>query len=222
MSVKPRKYSMFSREFRNLTDKLSSALAGPLPGPQIRERMLARVRLPVVLPNAPETATAAAVLILLHRVDGEICFYLTERTDTVENHKGQVSLPGGAREADEELADTARRETREEIGVPEPAVNIIGELTPLYVPFTGFMIHPFVGWIDPPPATRADPREVRTLFGATLRDLLDDRREKSEVREIRGYTVDVPYYSLNGHKVWGATAMILTEFKQLLKDLGDW
>ncbi len=205
---------------RNFITGLQDALAGELPGFQAQRSMLAQPRTPINLPDSPETATTAAVLILLFQSGSEIFFFLTERTNTVESHKGQISLPGGAHEADETLADTARRETWEEIGIVKESIAIIGNLSTLYVPFTGFLIHPFVGWIGSEPRTTPDPAEVHKLIPVSINNLLDDTREDQEIRHIRGYEVQVPYYRFGRYKVWGATAMILAEFKYILKSNG--
>ena len=205
---------------KNIITSLQSALAGKLPGFQAQQNMLARPRTPVNLPNSPETATTAAVLILLYQSGSEVLFFLTERTHAVENHKGQISLPGGAHEADETLADTARRETWEEIGIAMESIAIIGKLSTLYVPITDFMIHPFVGWVYPEPDPQADPFEVKEMISVSLNNLQDDNLEKQEIRQIRGHEVQVPYFRFGEYKVWGATAMILAEFKHILKAIG--
>ena len=200
---------------------LTTALSAELPGFQAQQRMLALPRKLVDLPNSPETATAAAVLILLYQTGSDIHFYLTERTHSVENHKGQISLPGGVQENNETLPDTARRETWEEIGVPVNSIHIIGKLTPLYVPITSFMINPFVGWTNPEPPTKPDPCEVNKLISVSMTSLINDKLEENEVRQIRGYEVLVPYFRFGQDKVWGATAMILAEFKLILKSVED-
>jgi 8-oxo-dGTP pyrophosphatase MutT (NUDIX family) len=139
----------------------------------------------------------------------------------VEHHRGQISLPGGARETDEKLSSTAIRETQEEIGIYAYDVDLIGALSPLFVPVTGFIINPFVGIInanfDPQPA----PEEVETVISVHVNELLNDDNELQEKRNLRGYDVNIPYFLLSGHKVWGATAMILSEFKTVLKKAMD-
>ena len=139
----------------------------------------------------------------------------------LEHHKGQISLPGGTQEGNEKLIDTALRETQEEIGINKTSISIIGTITPLFVPVTGFMIYPFIGYslnkLDPKP----DPVEVATIFSVNISDLLNKENRTTEQRNIRGYDVQVPYFKLNDYQVWGATSMILSEFRDLIKSINE-
>ena len=204
-----------------LAQKLQIRLINNLPGKDEQWRMRVTSDKSYNFDNTEEDAIQSAVLILLYEENGVICFTLTERTQTVEHHRGQISLPGGARETDEKLSSTAIRETQEEIGIYAYDVDLIGALSPLFVPVTGFIINPFVGIInenfDPQPA----PEEVETVISVHVNELLNDDNELQEKRNLRGYDVNIPYFLLSGHKVWGATAMILSEFKTVLKEVID-
>ncbi|HIB61003.1 MAG TPA: CoA pyrophosphatase [Candidatus Marinimicrobia bacterium] len=204
-----------------LSQKLQIRLINNLPGKDEQWRMRVTSDKSYNFDNTEEDAIQSAVLILLYEENGVICFTLTERTQTVEHHRGQISLPGGARETDEKLSSTAIRETQEEIGIYADDVDLIGALSPLFVPVTGFIINPFVGIInanfDPQPA----PEEVETVISVHVNELLNDDNELQEKRNLRGYDVNIPYFLLSGHKVWGATAMILSEFKTVLKEAMD-
>jgi len=204
-----------------LSQKLQIRLINNLPGKDEQWRMRVTSDKSYNFDNTEEDAIQSAVLILLYEENGVICFTLTERTQTVEHHRGQISLPGGARETDEKLSSTAIRETQEEIGIYAYDVDLIGALSPLFVPVTGFIINPFVGIInenfDPQPA----PEEVETVISVHVNELLNDDNELQEKRNLRGYDVNIPYFLLSGHKVWGATAMILSEFKTVLKEVMD-
>ena len=204
-----------------LSQKLQIRLINNLPGKDEQWRMRVTSDKSYNFDNTEEDAIQSAVLILLYEENGVICFTLTERTQTVEHHRGQISLPGGARETDEKLSSTAIRETQEEIGIHADDVDLIGALSPLFVPVTGFIINPFVGIInanfDPQPA----PEEVETVISVHVNELLNDDNELQEKRNLRGYDVNIPYFLLSGHKVWGATAMILSEFKTVLKEAMD-
>jgi len=204
-----------------LSQKLQIRFLNNLPGKDEQWRMRVTSDKSYNFDNTEEDAIQSAVLILLYEENGVICFTLTERTQTVEHHRGQISLPGGARETDEKLSSTAIRETQEEIGIYAYDVDLIGALSPLFVPVTGFIINPFVGIInanfDPQPA----PEEVETVFSVPVNELLNDDNELQEKKNLRGYYVNIPYFLLSGHKVWGATAMILSEFKTVLKEVMD-
>jgi 8-oxo-dGTP pyrophosphatase MutT (NUDIX family) len=158
-------------------------------------------------------------MILLYTREGELHFVLTERTDTVALHKGQISLPGGAREDGEELAETARREASEELGIDPSRIEILGPpLTVLFIPVSGFCVTPFVGYYKDSAEFVLEPDEVIALIHAPLSSLLDGSCVEREIWEIRGERVSVPFFRLGGHKVWGATAMMLSEFAVMLQE----
>lgn len=204
-----------------LSQKLQIRLINNLPGKDEQWRMRVTSDKSYNFDNTEEDAIQSAVLILLYEENGVICFTLTERTQTVEHHRGQISLPGGARETDEKLSSTAIRETQEEIGIYAYDVDLIGALSPLFVPVTGFIINPFVGIINANFEPQPAPEEVETVISVHVNELLNDDNELQEKRNLRGYDMNIPYFLLSGHKVWGATAMILSEFKTVLKEAMD-
>jgi len=205
-------------ELNKLSQKLQNRLKSNLPGKKEQYRMLVKTKQPYTFEKAEKDAIQSAVLILLHENNGHTFFTLTERTHTVEHHRGQISLPGGANESEENLSDTALRETEEELGILIDTIKILGSLTPLFVSITGFMIYPFVGVTTVPLNVIPEPSEVAAVFSVNTDDLINDKSMKTESRILRGYDVDIPYFSLSDHKVWGATAMILSEFKAILKE----
>ena len=146
-------------------------------------------------------------------------FFLTIRSQDVEHHKGQVSFPGGVVKKNESTESAAIRETNEEIGVEKSIIKIIGSLTSFYVPVSNFRIFPYVGWTDKKPNTKAQDREVKSIFSVSINDLMLDNnlKMKQELFSNRPYTV--PYFDLGGEVVWGATSMILSEFKIILRGL---
>lgn len=159
----------------------------------------------------------AAVLILLYPVQHHLHFALIERNQYQGVHSGQISLPGGQHEGDESLATTALRETFEEVGVAPSTVELLGELTTIYIPPSDFEVHPFVGYTSTHPQWQPNPYEVAALIETPLNWLFDDNlKEVGVVPTTRG-TIDAPYYAIKGQKVWGATAIILSEFEQRLR-----
>lgn len=202
-----------------LIEKFKNARIEDLPGEIAQKKMLAKTRIQVDFPNLEEHAIPSAVLILLYQDMDDIHFFLTERTENVQHHKGQISLPGGSWEDGEHLHETAMRETEEEIGVPIKDIEIICELTPLFVKVTGYMIHPFVGFINYKPTLVPHTGEVSNDFSVSLSDLLNSKNIKNELWTIRGTPVDVPFFQFDKYKVWGATAMILSEFKYCIETL---
>ena len=171
------------------------------------------------LPSEIHPQEASVLILLFPHRDG-LRFFLTRRTDTVETHKGQISLPGGAQEAGESLAQTALREAREELGIASACIEIIGEpLTPVYIPVSGFRATPFVAFTPARPPVTPEPGEVIEIIEAPLELIVDEKNIVEERWEIRGFEMLVPFFSVNGHKVWGATAMVLGEFGEMLRQV---
>ncbi len=194
------------------------ALRGPLPGVPAQERMATIPRPTMAEFEHEGPPRPGAVLVLLYPRDGELYLPLTRRTDRVATHKGQISLPGGAQEPeDASLWETALREANEEIAVDPAAVRYIGALSPLLIPASNFNVYPFVGYIDEAPAFRPDPTEVAELIQLPLRGILEPSVKAHETWTLRGRQVEVSFYRYQQHVVWGATAMILSEFEALLE-----
>ena len=208
-------------DFQRFITQLKITINKDIPGEESHQKMRVIYDQSIELPFSKINSTQAAVLILLYLADNEIYFFLTKRTDELKHHKGQISLPGGTQEGNEKLIDTALRETQEEIGINKTSISIIGSITPLFVPVTGFMIYPFIGYslykLDPKP----DPVEVATIFSVNISDLLNKENRTTEQRNISGYDVQVPYFKLNDYQVWGATSMILSEFRDLIKSINE-
>ncbi len=201
---------------------IQQALARPLPGMAGQKKMAptspagAVDRWPI-----PNNCRQAGVLLLLYpaQVDGRTEPFLTliRRPQYPGVHSGQIALPGGSREGDEALQSTALRETFEEIGVPPENITIIGQLSTLYTPPSNFCIYPFVAFCPRRPTFRPDPREVAEIIEAPLRLFFDPTFQQEEIWQFEKYGQRrVPFFSVYGHKVWGATAMIMSEFVTLL------
>jgi 8-oxo-dGTP pyrophosphatase MutT (NUDIX family) len=187
-----------------------------LPGfePQgAQARMAPRPRA-VQRPQVPGTARLAGVLILLFPgEDGALHFPLIRRNEYPGVHSGQIALPGGRREAGETFEQTALREAEEEIGVRREAVTILGALHPLYVPPSDFDIHPFVGYIPEHPTWRPDPYEVAELIETPLSAIIDDRIKGRTTLTRDDQSIEISFYNVGSHQVWGATAGILSELE---------
>ncbi len=159
------------------------------------------------------------VLLLLYCVDGKLHLVLTRRPDYDGVHSGQISFPGGRHEPPETLEMTALRETHEEIGILPADVELLGSLTPLFVVPSNFEVHPFVGRYtrEGRPVFVPDTREVAAILETPLHLLLDPMTRVEEEMELRGgLRLRVPCFRVGEQRVWGATAMILSEFLQRL------
>ncbi|MSQ12824.1 MAG: CoA pyrophosphatase [Dehalococcoidia bacterium] len=168
----------------------------------------------------------AAVLVLLTTADDVVAVAFTQRTSHVEHHKGEVSFPGGAR--DPEDADhiaTALRETHEEIGIPAASVRVLGQLAPA-VTRSNFLMHPVVGSLVGPAHFIPNPFEVAEVFTVPLRALLDPATKREEAQTRNGVAITSVAYYHNGHRIWGATARVLTGFLDIVAKLplkeGTW
>lgn len=161
-------------------------------------------------------ARQGAVLILLYSVEGQFHVVLTRRHEDLAAHAGQISLPGGRREGMETLQETALREAHEEVGVRRADVRILGELRPLYIPPSDFEVHPFVGWYEQTPLFVPQEAEVAEIIEVPLDHLLQAGARQEEVWERKGISMQIPFFRVGSHKVWGATAMILSEFVERL------
>jgi 8-oxo-dGTP pyrophosphatase MutT (NUDIX family) len=158
-------------------------------------------------------------MILLYPRADALDFFLTRRTETVDTHKGQISLPGGAQEPGESLQQTALREASEELGIDPLRIEILdGPLTPIYVPVSGFRVTPFVGFSPERPDIVLAAEEVVEIIETPLELLLDAHSLGEEDWDLHGLVCRVPFFDVKGHKVWGATGMILSEFSEMLRN----
>jgi 8-oxo-dGTP pyrophosphatase MutT (NUDIX family) len=136
------------------------------------------------------------------------------------HHSGQISFPGGSFDpSDGNMADTALREAEEEIGIERNTVNLLGALSPLYVPVSNFMVYPFVGAVSTAPGFKIQPLEVKELLEVSLRDLSSkkNKRVAAQFVKTKEATLQVPSYYIGDKIVWGATAMIIAEFLAIIR-----
>lgn len=201
-------------------DRLRSAWQRPLPGLAAQLRMAPSPRFGWDPLKFPDGARDGAALLLVYPHDDTLHFTLTVRGTGLRNHTGQVSLPGGRVDDGESFEDAALREAEEEIGVDPRSVEVLGPLTPLHIPVSGYLLHPVVGFATMRPAFQRAEWEVARIIEAPVSVLSDDRVVKRELRTrvVNGQSieVDVPFFDIEGEKVWGATAMVLAEFGAML------
>jgi len=210
-----------SELFEEFCKKLNYRLSLPLPGIQAQLKMahLER-RLNYSQRSVPSYARIGAVLILLFEEEDVLKTCFIERTTYDGVHSGQIAFPGGKREDDETLVRAALREAEEEIGVKKEDVQILGQLTELYIPPSNFLVHPFVGAISYRPSFFPEPAEVAEVVEVKVDDLTDVRyRGEKKIKLSNGTTVETPNFNLQGKTVWGATAMIISEFLEVLASI---
>lgn len=172
-------------------------------------------------PEAGTPLRAAAGLVLLYPHEDRWWLPLTLRASTLPHHTGQVSLPGGRLDAGESIEDAALREAFEEVGLAARDVQVLGRLTPLPIPVSGHLLHPVVGVTTARPTFTLAAGEVERLIETPLQHLRAPDAVKWERRARQrppGGLMDVPYFDVDGARVWGATAMVLAELLALLED----
>ena len=208
---------MIDTSFHAFTEHLLHRLQKPLPGEAAHQKMasMARYRLGVK-PN--ERTRRSAVLICFYPYQNSIYLPLILRPQYDGVHAGQMAFPGGRVERiDENLTRTALREAQEEVGIRVSDVNVLGLLTELYIPPSNFYVQPVVGVLPYRPDFYPDPREVEAVVEVDLNTLLDDTIVGDSQIEVRGLLVDAPFYQIQGYRVWGATAMMISELLMVLE-----
>ena len=210
------------KQWLKFSELLSQRLADGLPGidqqllmaPANRENDIRKGL------HNPE-AIKSSVLILIYPHNGLLKTVVMLRPSYSGVHSGQISLPGGKWETtDKDMASTALRETQEEIGVEPSTIRLIGALSPLYIPPSNYIVFPFIGLADNKPNFLTDPNEVQELIEINLQGLLD--KNTATLRKVilsDGTSYEVPCYAFGEVIIWGATAMILSEFAELLQTI---
>ena len=200
---------------------LSDRLKQPLPGPIAHEPLRA-VPSGLIKPRFEHRSPAkpGSVLILLYEEKGQVMFPLTKRPEYLGTHGGQISLPGGKTEGAETRIETALREAEEEIGVPASKVQILGLLTEFFVIPSNFLITPVIGYLNEVPDFKPDSKEVKKIIYTSLNDLLRDGAvQTKEIMAGNMFPMSAPHFEIENEIVWGATAMMLNEFRMVVREI---
>lgn len=206
----------------HIYSQLKNTLNKPLPGLAAQLNMVPDPRPGnKVYTDVQDSCKRAGVLVLLYLKGKHVFMVLTRRTELVEHHQAQISFPGGRQEEGESIEQTALRETKEELGIQPSVIQVLGRLTPLYIPPTNYCIYPVVARMKEQPQFIPSPYEVAEVLEIPLNYLIDPLTVRREMWNLHGKDVDVPFYFFEDNKIWGATAMVLAEFVEILNDLKE-
>ncbi|WP_459211814.1 NUDIX hydrolase [Aquimarina rhabdastrellae] len=206
--------------FKNLIPKIQKmsvpgVFSHEVMAPDIRKKELNNIKIDTLNPRE------AAVMMLCYPKQHELYLALILRPTYNGVHSAQVALPGGkVEQEDANHQEAALREMNEEIGVPQDIVEVIKPLTRVYIPPSNFWVYPFLGYTDQLPQFDRQIEEVDKIIEIPLADLLDETNVISEILTTSyANKIEVPSFKLDGYTVWGATAMMLSELKILMKQV---
>ncbi|MBC8173605.1 MAG: CoA pyrophosphatase [Chitinophagales bacterium] len=208
-------------EFEIFIERLHDRLQKELPGITAQQRMAPSIRL---IKAFEETeygdAKKASVLILFYPYLHEIYTVLIKRAAYEGVHSAQIAFPGGKMEPEDiDRSYTALRETEEEIGVKKETIRLLGKLSDVYIPPSNFFVFPYIGWVPFRPEFTPDKNEVESVVETPVSVLRDQSIKGEQEIQRDDLKFKAPYYSINGHRVWGATAIILSELEMILDDV---
>lgn len=204
--------------FDQLKSVISTALEKELPGQDAQYKMVPAGRKRLDLNAMDHSSTKkAGVLALFVNEEDTAKLILTLRTEYDGAHSGQVSFPGGKKEdVDSSFQDTALRETHEEIGIRPDSIEVFGQLSPLYIPPSNFLVHPYIGFYDGPNHFIPEQHEVQRVIPVDFRLFNDHNNIVEREVKARGWKMKVPAFQVNELTVWGATAMMISELKEMV------
>lgn len=173
----------------------------------------------VPVPMDMDTARLAAVMCIVYPVNNDPYLLLTRRKTTLYEHGGEISFPGGSKEArDHDLLGTALREVEEELGLVIPLDDVIGELRKVYTHSSNFVISPFLALVKTRPQVKLMSAEVSYVLEVDLNMLLDPSKYSEDDRSSNGIKYSVPYYDYEGEVIWGATAQIINQLMKIIRN----
>jgi len=202
---------------------LKQSLGENLPGKAAQFEMAAVGRPHYNTVPRHDIRLAAVLLALYKKQDMWYTIVMKRKSHPNDRHGGQISFPGGKQKDNEELSHTAVRESHEEVGTPLSGVNVLGKLTKLHIPVSNFMVHPFVGYLEEPATLNPQLSEVEKIFEIPLDSIFSSQvRQKTDLRIHEGLLLkNVPYFDLANQVIWGATAMIMSEFVAVVRSIPE-
>jgi 8-oxo-dGTP pyrophosphatase MutT (NUDIX family) len=201
-------------------EKVIRAFQNPLPGTPAQHLMAPASRKTTedLLLERTGYRHGGVLMLLFPDNDGIMQTVFIERTVNETVHSGQIAFPGGKSEpGDRDTAHTAIRETEEEIGVSQQNITLAGSLSPVFIPVSNYLVHPHVGFVETFPKFLPNAGEVKSIITHDILSLLRMEKERGRFVTSYGY-LEAPFFPLKGYKMWGATAMMVSEFRELMRN----
>ena len=210
---------MQQQEIRHFLELLRDELQKPLPGVEAQNKMMPISRLKMSL-EIPHNVKNGAVLLMLYLKDNQFTICFIKRATDGGVHSGQIGFPGGKKdETDKDLIETALREAKEEIGVNPENIQLLGKISDLYIPVSNYIVYPFIGFYSQKPKFILNTSEVDELVEVPLNMLINPVHCTMSEITVNNSKLKVPCYIFGKHKIWGATAMIMSELIQILRQI---
>ena len=209
--------------FQDFIEYVPQLISAKLPAMEAHAKMAPAKRIEMLKKGmqANDNSREAAVMMLFYPKNGLTHLVLILRNSYEGVHSGQIAFPGGKYETEDEFFTvTALRETHEEIGIPSDKMEILKPFTPMYIPPSNFMVYPFLGICKEEVCFVPDPNEVAQIIELPLPVFLSDEiLMEAKITTSYSVNIKVPAFDIDGHVVWGATAMMLSELKEVLKEV---
>lgn len=199
-------------------ENLQESLLDDLPGYSAQKNMEPPLR--NMIPVSEKPARKAATMLPLYYKEGWKFILIQRSSHPLDKHKGQISFPGGSIETKETAAAAALRETEEEVSIPRNQIQLVGKLSDLFIPVSNFNVSPHIGFVNMEGITlKAQASEVQKIIHVDLNEFMKDSViQFKDMRMQNGMLVkNIPYFNLSNEIVWGATAMMLSEFRTICK-----
>ena len=204
--------------FYSFIENLAIKLNRPLPGAEAQGKMAPKNRNYLNI-NHNSLPQQSAVMLLLYPKNEELYIAYFKRPEYNGPHSGQIAFPGGKAEPfDSSLQETAIRETEEEFGISRQKIDILGSLTKLYIPISNLEVTPFVGYILEPPEFIPNKKEVSYIIEIPIKKLTNNSFKTTKTKHRHNLDIETPMYIFGNEEIWGATAMITSEFEEIIKE----
>jgi 8-oxo-dGTP pyrophosphatase MutT (NUDIX family) len=214
---------LFKEDFEYFIELLYKRLELPLPGVDSHLKLAPVHRIREIQQEPPKDAIQSSVLLLLYPIGNKFYTHVILRSEYDGIHSGQISFPGGRREeTDRNHVETALREAQEETGIDTSKVQVLGSLTRLYIDRSNYVVFPYIGYVSVRPEFKPDPVEVQEIVEFEIAEVFEPGALLHKTLYLsNGFSLKAPGFMIGGHFMWGATAMIFSEFIDIVRSLPE-